>query len=53
MRKDKKARGGRINLILARGIGEAFATGEVSEEHLHGFLAERIAAAPTIAALQK
>jgi len=53
MRKDKKARGGRINLILARRIGEAFATGEVSEERLHGFLAERIAAAPAIAALQK
>jgi 3-dehydroquinate synthase len=52
MRKDKKTRGGRITLILARGLGDAFVSSEVDEARLHGFLAERIAAPPGIAALR-
>jgi 3-dehydroquinate synthase len=54
MRKDKKARDGSITLILCRGIGKAFATGEVAEETLLAFLAESAAetAGPANAALQ-
>ncbi|MBV8651118.1 MAG: 3-dehydroquinate synthase, partial [Alphaproteobacteria bacterium] len=44
MRKDKKVSGGRITLILARGIGEAFVTSEVPESEIGAFLTERIAA---------
>jgi 3-dehydroquinate synthase len=52
MRKDKKVRGGRITLILARGIGETFVASAVPEERIREFLAERLAA-PGNAALQK
>jgi 3-dehydroquinate synthase len=44
MRKDKKVSGGRITLILARGVGEAFITSEVPESEIQAFLTERIAA---------
>ena len=32
MRRDKKMRDGRLHFVLARGIGQAFTSGEVSEE---------------------
>jgi 3-dehydroquinate synthase len=38
MQKDKKVKDGRITLILARGIGQAFTTGEVEPALLHRFL---------------
>ena len=42
MRKDKKVRDGRITLILARDIGEAFVCGDVVPATLAGFLAEAV-----------
>jgi len=39
MRKDKKVKDGRISLILARDIGEAFVSRDVAPEILHDFLA--------------
>ncbi len=39
MRKDKKARGGRVPFILARGIGEAFVDQSVALEEVEAFLA--------------
>ena len=50
MRKDKKSRGGHITLILARRLGEAFATGDVAEAKLAAFLEEAVKG--PIAALQ-
>jgi 3-dehydroquinate synthase len=38
MRQDKKARSGAIALILARGIGKAFLTRDVSEQQILSFL---------------
>ena len=38
MRQDKKARGGRIALILVRGIGQAFVARDVADEQLLSFL---------------
>ena len=38
MRQDKKARSGRIVLVLARAIGEAFLHGETPEDELAAFL---------------
>ncbi len=38
MRQDKKVRAGRMTLILARGIGDAFTTRDVSEDDLLAFL---------------
>src|SRR5579883_2389489 len=38
MRKDKKVRDGRITLILARDIGDAFISGDVTPERLGRFL---------------
>jgi 3-dehydroquinate synthetase len=34
MRQDKKVRSGRLTLILARGIGEAFSTRDVAESQI-------------------
>jgi 3-dehydroquinate synthase len=41
MRDDKKASGGRLALILARGIGHAFVEQDVDGAELEAFLAER------------
>lgn len=40
MRKDKKAEGGRLTFILARGIGAAFVSRDVAEEEVAELLAE-------------
>ena len=40
MRKDKKVQDGRITLILARDIGEAFITGDVAPADLERFLVD-------------
>jgi 3-dehydroquinate synthase len=40
MRQDKKAQGGRLTFILARGIGEAFIAREVGEAEVLDFLTE-------------
>ena len=45
MGQDKKVREGRLTLILARGIGEAFITRDVSTQTVHDFLARRIGGA--------
>ena len=42
MAQDKKVRAGRLTLILARGIGKAFATREVGTATVRDFLARRI-----------
>ena len=42
MGQDKKVREGRLTLILARGIGEAFITRDVSTPTVHDFLARQI-----------
>jgi 3-dehydroquinate synthetase len=42
MGQDKKVREGRLTLILARGIGEAFITRDVSTPTVHDFLSRRI-----------
>jgi 3-dehydroquinate synthase len=44
MRKDKKTRAGRLTLILARDIGEAFIAPDVADEDVLGFLAEELRA---------
>jgi 3-dehydroquinate synthase len=44
MRGDKKAEGGKLAFVLARGIGRAFVSREVDETVLHGLLADAIAA---------
>ena len=44
MRGDKKAEGGRLTFILARGIGKAFVSREVDERQLRGLLDDAIAA---------
>lgn len=38
MRQDKKNEGGRMNLILSRGIGKAFQTSEISEDRVLEFI---------------
>jgi 3-dehydroquinate synthetase len=40
MRHDKKAQGGRMSFILARGIGQAFVSRDVSEDAVRAVLAE-------------
>ena len=42
MRSDKKATGGRVPFILARGIGEAFVDHSVAPEEVEGFLASEL-----------
>ena len=44
MRGDKKAEGGKLAFVLARGIGRAFLSREVDETVLHGLLADAVAA---------
>jgi 3-dehydroquinate synthase len=44
MRGDKKAEGGKLAFILARGIGKAFMSRVVDEKALHGLLDDAIAA---------
>ena len=44
MRGDKKAEGGKLTFILARGIGKAFVSREVDETALRGLLDDAIAA---------
>jgi len=44
MRGDKKAEGGRLAFVLARGIGGAFVSREVDETVLHGLLADAVTA---------
>lgn len=43
MRQDKKVKSGRMTLILARAIGEAFATRDINEPDLQAFLARSLA----------
>ena len=45
MRQDKKVQGGRLTLILIRGIGEAFITRDVAALTVQDFLARQIGAA--------
>ena len=40
MRHDKKAQGGRLTFILAKGIGHAFITREVPEDAVRTVLAQ-------------
>ena len=42
MAQDKKMSGGRLGLILARGIGQAFVTKDVSVERIEAFLAGKL-----------
>jgi 3-dehydroquinate synthase len=44
MRSDKKAEGGRLTFVLARGIGKAFVSREVDEAALRGLLDDAISA---------
>ncbi|MSP76114.1 MAG: 3-dehydroquinate synthase [Rhodospirillaceae bacterium] len=44
MRGDKKAEGGKLAFVLARGIGRAFVSREVDETVLHDLLVDAIAA---------
>lgn len=44
MGQDKKVQDGRLTLILARGIGEAFATRDVAADTVREFLAHRVRA---------
>ena len=44
MRGDKKAEGGKLTFVLARGIGKSFVTRDVDEAGLHGLLDDAIAA---------
>ncbi len=44
MRGDKKAEGGKLAFILARGIGKTFVSREVDEKALRGLLDDAIAA---------
>jgi len=43
MARDKKARGGRLTFILARGIGKAFVSRDVAEDDLRRFLDRELA----------
>jgi 3-dehydroquinate synthase len=43
MRKDKKVKDGRVTLILARDIGDAFISGDVAPAQLEAFLAAAVA----------
>jgi 3-dehydroquinate synthase len=43
MRKDKKVKDGRVTLILARDIGDAFISGDVAPAQLEAFLADAVA----------
>ena len=45
MRRDKKVKSGRINLILPRAIGDVFVTGDVAPETILDFLAAAAGAA--------
>ena len=47
MGQDKKVRGGRLTLILTRGIGEAFITRDVAAPTVLDFLSRQIGAAKT------
>ena len=40
MRQDKKAQGGKLTFILARGIGEAFIAKDVTDDGVRDFLTE-------------
>jgi 3-dehydroquinate synthase len=42
MRQDKKARGGRLTLILARDIGEAFIAPDIADAEVLGFLGQEL-----------
>jgi shikimate kinase/3-dehydroquinate synthase len=42
MGQDKKVRGGKLTLILARGIGEAFITREIALNTVHEFLSRQV-----------
>jgi 3-dehydroquinate synthase len=42
MRQDKKARSGRLTLILVRGIGKAFIAKDIDEQKLSAFLASEL-----------
>lgn len=42
MRQDKKARAGRLNFILLRGIGQAFMATEIEEKSVLSFLASEL-----------
>ena len=44
MRRDKKAEAGRIVLVLARGVGQAFVHRDVGEDALTALLDEALAA---------
>ena len=44
MGQDKKVQDGRLTLILARGIGEAFITRDVATDTVHNFLARQLGA---------
>jgi len=44
MRGDKKAEGGRLTFVLARGIGKAFVSRDVDEAALRGLLDDAISA---------
>jgi 3-dehydroquinate synthase len=44
MAQDKKVKGGKLTLILARGIGAAFIEPDVDQAEIHGFLAEQLSA---------
>ena len=47
MRKDKKVKDGRVTLILARDIGDAFICGDVAPPQLESFLADATAPGPS------
>lgn len=53
MGKDKKVRDGRITLILARDIGDAFITRDVDRATLEAFLAAEAAAGPLATAASR
>ena len=44
MSRDKKVRDGKLTLVLTRGIGKAFLTGEVTTEELERFMTLSLAA---------
>ncbi|MBU2533687.1 MAG: 3-dehydroquinate synthase, partial [Alphaproteobacteria bacterium] len=43
MGQDKKVQDGQLTFILARGIGDAFITRDVSRERVRGFLESQLA----------
>ena len=53
MGKDKKVRDGRITLILARDIGDAFISRDVERDRLLAFLAAETGAKPRVGALAR